>query len=731
MDSPHTARNNMESTHKFEVRENLSQEQENEVENKISPTLPSNKLNGSPEKFNCLKEKKIEVSDSGTSAESSSDEETQNVAKSKLIPFSPKKLEKSDEIQKNNGEEFKATEKKEYIIKISKSDIPTTLPSNYPIPIPIPLNEISAMAINGLDKTSDFDDLDGSNGFKVERSPPSPFRDFELPVPSPCLKGTLSEEIESKDHIVTGWWGMSKKAHLPGGDVSSFELRRKSEPGDEMPKSGSYKSHFIVRIPGKPPEKVHEDELALTFTLNKSNEWNIEGAGKNKYGGFRVLGSMDSQFKIELFKIYPARELNAAHTPRNSFRNSSVGRKRGGKIKGHLPTPLTLIPSADISKDSKLTPLSRELKGLKRSNSAKSYGMAPLTISSAGEDGHSDESSAHLSRRVSRVPNYLQEDNKSTIKLSEPLKKCANLLRQVIGTKKHSHWFRDPVDAVALNLPTYSTIVKKPMDLGTLKNKLETGQYNSPYEFADDMRLVFANALAFTPDPREPVNISARELSHLFEQKFSSLDFFAETPKMQSLKRKKSTPTASSYSLDYGSTKRTKSSGNLIQGRRKKDNFMSNFHLSSNMEGTASIPVTQLFDMQRQMMEMQAKIKELQQHQRIESLGVPIPISSSKIDGSRDCSTDLTFEEKKQLSMSINKLPVEKLTRVFQIIQERTPLVAQQEDTEIEIDIDVMDTGTLRELQVYIDTLKKANKNAAVRRSRTYASESESDDEWH
>lgn len=42
------------------------------------------------------------------------------------------------------------------------------------------------------------------------------------------------------------------------------------------------------------------------------------------------------------------------------------------------------------------------------------------------------------------------------------------------------HWgwpFLKPVDPVALNLPDYFTVIKKPMDLGTVKNNLLEIQY--------------------------------------------------------------------------------------------------------------------------------------------------------------------------------------------------------------------------------------------------------------
>uniref|UniRef100_A0A914UIK5 histone acetyltransferase n=1 Tax=Plectus sambesii TaxID=2011161 RepID=A0A914UIK5_9BILA len=54
--------------------------------------------------------------------------------------------------------------------------------------------------------------------------------------------------------------------------------------------------------------------------------------------------------------------------------------------------------------------------------------------------------------------------------------------------------FRVPVDPELLSIPDYFEIVKKPMDLSTIKEKLDSGDYKNPWEFCDDMWLMFENA---------------------------------------------------------------------------------------------------------------------------------------------------------------------------------------------------------------------------------------------
>ena len=43
-------------------------------------------------------------------------------------------------------------------------------------------------------------------------------------------------------------------------------------------------------------------------------------------------------------------------------------------------------------------------------------------------------------------------------------------------------------------VPDYKKIIKKPMDMSEIKLKLETGSYKDPWEFVDDVWLMFENA---------------------------------------------------------------------------------------------------------------------------------------------------------------------------------------------------------------------------------------------
>ncbi len=57
--------------------------------------------------------------------------------------------------------------------------------------------------------------------------------------------------------------------------------------------------------------------------------------------------------------------------------------------------------------------------------------------------------------------------------------------------------FNEPVDPVLHNLPHYFDVIEHPMDLGTIKCRLNSSFYERLSDCFDDVRLVFQNAIKF------------------------------------------------------------------------------------------------------------------------------------------------------------------------------------------------------------------------------------------
>ena len=89
-------------------------------------------------------------------------------------------------------------------------------------------------------------------------------------------------------------------------------------------------------------------------------------------------------------------------------------------------------------------------------------------------------------------------------------------------------------------------------------------------------------------------------------------------------------------------------------------------------------------------------------------------IESSDEEDSRS----MTYDEKRQLSLDINKLPGEKLGRIVHIIQSREMSFQDSSPDVIEIDFETLRSSTLRELEKFVHSClkksKKASKSLAV-----------------
>lgn len=102
------------------------------------------------------------------------------------------------------------------------------------------------------------------------------------------------------------------------------------------------------------------------------------------------------------------------------------------------------------------------------------------------------------------------------------MKQCETLLKQLIG-HKFGWVFKAPVDVVALKIPDYYTVIKHPMDLGTVKTKLTSGQYTDPLGFAADVRLTFSNALTYNPRGNNVYGMT-ETLSKYFETRWKQIE---------------------------------------------------------------------------------------------------------------------------------------------------------------------------------------------------------------
>ncbi|KAH7289071.1 hypothetical protein KP509_31G056100 [Ceratopteris richardii] len=108
-------------------------------------------------------------------------------------------------------------------------------------------------------------------------------------------------------------------------------------------------------------------------------------------------------------------------------------------------------------------------------------------------------------------------------KVCDLMRLGGNILRQIM--QHRWAWpFLQPVDVEGLQLHDYYQIIRNPMDLGTIRSRLEakdgTG-YGHVRELCEDVRLVFRNAMLYNESWTE-VHVMAKALLAKFENKWKT-----------------------------------------------------------------------------------------------------------------------------------------------------------------------------------------------------------------
>ncbi|TIB98529.1 hypothetical protein E3Q18_02027 [Wallemia mellicola] len=101
---------------------------------------------------------------------------------------------------------------------------------------------------------------------------------------------------------------------------------------------------------------------------------------------------------------------------------------------------------------------------------------------------------------------------------SQDVSACRAIHKRIQGHKT-AGWFLYPVDPVRDGAPDYFTIIKEPMDIGTMSAKLDSGHYASRFDYENDFKLIIKNATTYN-GPSSPVHKTALELDAFFDKQW-------------------------------------------------------------------------------------------------------------------------------------------------------------------------------------------------------------------
>lgn len=109
-------------------------------------------------------------------------------------------------------------------------------------------------------------------------------------------------------------------------------------------------------------------------------------------------------------------------------------------------------------------------------------------------------------------------------RMSERMKYCQSILKELMHKKNSdvAYYFYYPVNAELLGLKDYHDIIKNPMDLSTIKKRMDNREYRKPDQFEADFRLMLLNSVRYNA-PDHDVNKCGRKLQEIFDQKYARL----------------------------------------------------------------------------------------------------------------------------------------------------------------------------------------------------------------
>uniref|UniRef100_A0A8C8G5V5 Bromodomain testis-specific protein n=1 Tax=Oncorhynchus tshawytscha TaxID=74940 RepID=A0A8C8G5V5_ONCTS len=358
------------------------------------------------------------------------------------------------------------------------------------------------------------------------------------------------------------------------------------------------------------------------------------------------------------------------------------------------------------------------------------------------------------------LPDSPQHHQSKKRKLSDQLRFCNCILKEMF-TKRHAAYgwpFYKPVDTEALGLRDYHDIIKQPMDLGTIRKKMDEREYMDAQEFAADFRLMFSNCYKYNP-PTHEVVIMARKLQDVFEARWLKLPDepvrSAGDPGHHGHHRdKKARGDGPECSSTTGSSDSESSSESESSSGTEEEEEEARVLRLAKLEEQLKAVHDQLQKLtQEPLLKPKKKEKSKERRKKKETSSRPkqeedlrktkpkvqqrginkgtsavhgkrrkmaLPMVPYKSDEEEVPALPMSYGEKRQLSLDINKLPGDKLGKVVNIIQAREASLRNANPEEIEIDFETLKPSTLRALESFAMTClrkrpKKHNLNKLVK----------------
>ena len=309
---------------------------------------------------------------------------------------------------------------------------------------------------------------------------------------------------------------------------------------------------------------------------------------------------------------------------------------------------------------------------------------------------------------------------------------CDEVLKDIVRIRNYelNHWFMRPVDPVAMGIPTYFKIIKKPMDLGTMQEKLAAGEYASAKDFENDFNLIVRNCRKFNI-VGEVVD-AANRLEDIFKAKWAEKDAWIAAHTTQAATHspsggKDDDSDEEEDSDDDGEVGAAPLSSDIVEAlvkRLDEENTRLNKLLAANVPDMTAITTQQTVTnmIQKQLVEEKIKLSTAETERRSKKASKSKSSKSKKAAGGASSSSAkkssssairkpsgaavkkaapkarvLGQAEKNVVTEGINNLDGNQLERAIEIIKRDTSQ-EESEDGELELDIDQLSQDALGKL---------------------------------
>ncbi|KAL2210679.1 hypothetical protein CC79DRAFT_1366061 [Sarocladium strictum] len=392
-------------------------------------------------------------------------------------------------------------------------------------------------------------------------------------------------------------------------------------------------------------------------------------------------------------------------------------------IPAEEPTKPKPFPKAKPVRESRIAASPELNKRQSSGPAAAGSGTQAPASTKAGADARRDSLADDRPKRTVRAPKSKDIDytSKSRKKLKPELQFCDEVLAELTSPK---HWqinqfFLEPVDPVALAIPQYYSVIKKPMDLGQVSRMLHGGEINTVKEFDKTVRLIFDNCFQFNgpPDQGNAVSIFAKQLKDIYVGEMKKKDAWLA-------KHAKANAPASNPSDDEdddedeedhetaAQIQEMTTNIRVLEAKMREESAKLTEHYAADSPDQLLIQVQQniVSVVQQTLLDKKSKLAELRQ--KSDKPGKKAkgakskPSSSKKTAGAvpkksggnkKSAKKSLNAAEKDQIANAINDLEGKHLDRAIDIIKNDT---GQNEnpDGELELDIDQLSMTALLKL---------------------------------